>query len=168
MLVVCMESGMRGGELRQLKRKETLKEVNSQEGYFLSDTLYGKGKGDGKPLEYMLNQTALDAMKMYEKTKDENDQCEYLFTAKQIQWQQVSEGYFEGVCREVLSDIVSRRINEHLFRASCATRLLLQGVSEILVSKYVLHHNDLSTLKHYDLRDFKAEKAQIFGKKNED
>ena len=169
MFVVCMESGMRGGELRQVKRKEVYKEVNSEDGYFLTDTIFGKGGGEGKPLEYMINQIALDAMKLYNESKDEEDDNEFLFTVKYNgEYQQVSDSYFETVCRETLSDIVSRRINEHLFRASCATRLLLKGVPEILVSKYVLHHNDLSTLKHYDLRDFKEERSKIFAHIQED
>lgn len=162
MFVTCMETGMRGGELRQLKRTEAYKTIDEKSGYVLSDVLYGKGKGDGKPLEYMINKEALEAIQMYEKTRDKNDGCEYLFVTNYGGIKQVSENYFETVCREYLSDIVSRRINEHLFRASCATRLLLRGVPEILVSKYVLHHEDLSTLKHYDLRDFEEEKAQIF------
>lgn len=162
MFIVCMETGMRGGELRQLKRKEAYKQVDEKLGYVLTDIIYGKGKGDGKPLEYMINREAMEAMKLYEKTRDKNDGCEHLFVTNYGGIKQVSDNYFETVCREYLSDIVSRRLNEHIFRASCSTRLLLSGVPEILVSKYVLHHNDLSTLKFYDLRTFESEKAQIF------
>lgn len=170
MLVTCMETGMRGGELRQLKRLEAYKTIDKTLNYVLSDTIYGKGKGDGKPLEYMINAEALEAMQLYEKTRPKDDGCKYLFVTNYNGVNQVSEGYFESVCREYLSDVVSRRINEHLFRASCSTRLLLKGVSEILVSKYVLHHEDLSTLRHYDLRNFSKEKSQIFATKfsNED
>ena len=163
MFVVAMETGMRGGELRQIKFKELSKTVDEESGYFLTDIIFGKGKGEGKPLEYMVNQVAFDAMKLYAEHRLDCN-CEYLFVTNYNGIKQVSESYFETICREVISDIVGRRINEHLCRASCATNKLLEGVPEILVSKYILHHNDLSTLKYYDLRDFKEERAKIFGK----
>lgn len=163
MFVVCMETGMRGGELRKMKRREAYKDMQDGQTYVLTDVILGKGRGGGKPLQYMMNKATLDAIKMYEQTRDVNDGCDDLFVVKYSgEIKQVSETYFENICNEVISDIVSRRINEHLFRASCATRLLNKGVSEILVSKYVLHHEDLSTLKHYDLREFEEEKNQIF------
>ena len=39
-----------------------------------------------------------------------------------------------------LSDILGRRINPHLFKASCVTYLLETGRPLEAVSKYVAHH----------------------------
>lgn len=161
MLVLAMECGLRGGEIIKMKKSEAYKTIPNNSTFVLTDVIFGKGRGGGKPLEYMMNQETLNALKMYADTR--NDNSEWLFVTKyKGEINQVGENYFETVCREYLSDIVGRRINEHIFRASCTTHLLLRGVSEILVSKYVLHHEDLSTLKHYDLRDFEEEKNAIF------
>lgn len=160
MLVTAMESGMRGGEIRKLKRLEVNKTIGDNTTFVLTDVILGKGRNGGKPLEYMLNQTTLDALKLYHDTRQDN--CDYMFITSYGGYSQMSEVYFENICSEYFSDIVGRRINEHIFRASCATRALQRGVPEILVSKYILHHEDLSTLKFYDLRDFKEERNQIF------
>lgn len=75
----------------------------------------------------------------------------------------VSEQWANDFCSNKLSNILGRRINPHLFKASCVTYLLEQGVDLALVSKYIAHHNDVSTtIKHYDLRDFAEEKNKIF------
>ena len=64
---------------------------------------------------------------------------------------------------KVLSPIVKRRINPHLFKSSCITYLLEKGVDLKVVSKYVAQHNDTSTTSNfYDLRDFEEEKNKIF------
>ena len=160
LLVTAMECGMRGGELIKMKRIEANKIIPEGSTFITTDVILGKGRNGGKPLEYMMNQTTLDALKLYNDTR--NDDNEYMFVTNYGGINQLSDGYFENVCNDYLSDIVGRRINEHIFRASCATRALKRGISEILVSKYILHHNDLSTLKHYDLRTFDEEKNTIF------
>ena len=164
LLVTAMECGMRGGELRNMKRVEASKTIQEGNTFVTTDVILGKGRNGGKPLEYMMNQTTLDALKLYNDSRKEADNSEYMFsTYYGEKYNQLSETYFESVCKEYLSDIVGRRINEHIFRSSCASRALKRGVPEILVSKYILHHNDLSTLKFYDLRTFDEEKNQIFG-----
>lgn len=160
MFVTAMETGMRGGELIKMKRLECYKEIKDGNTYVLTDTILGKGRNGGKPLEYMLNQTALDALKLYNESR--NDNCEYMFVSNYNGYSQLGDTIFESACSEIFSDIVGRRINEHIFRASCASRALKRGVPEILVSKYILHHEDLSTLKYYDLRDFSEERNKIF------
>ncbi|MEX0598113.1 MAG: site-specific integrase, partial [Candidatus Paceibacterota bacterium] len=65
---------------------------------------------------------------------------------------------------EVLSHILGRRINVHIFKNSCITMLLERGVDINLVSKFVAHHEDVSTTQIYDLRDFEEEKGRIFNK----
>lgn len=162
LLVTAMECGMRGGELRNMKRVEANKVIQEGNTFVTTDIILGKGRNGGKPLEYMMNQTTLDALKLYNDTrKDDN---EYMFTTYYgSKFNQLSDNYFENVCSDYLSDIVGRRINEHIFRSTCASRALKRGVPDILVSKYILHHNDLSTLKFYDLRTFDEEKNQIFG-----
>ncbi len=76
----------------------------------------------------------------------------------------MSESWAEYFCSDVLSDILGRRVNVHIWKASCISHLLEQGIPIELVSKYVAMHNDISTtVNHYDLRDFAEEKNKIFG-----
>ncbi len=65
----------------------------------------------------------------------------------------------------MLSDILGRRINPHIFKASAITYLLeVKKIPIELVSKFVAQHEDVSTtMKHYDLRTFEEEKNTIFG-----
>ena len=164
LLVTAMECGMRGGELRNMKRVEANKIIQEGNTFVTTDIILGKGRNGGKPLEYMMNQTTLDALKLYNDSRKETDNSEFMFsTYYGGKFNQLSETYFETVCSEYLSDLVARRINEHIFRSTCASRALKRGVPDILVSKYILHHNDLSTLKFYDLRTFDQERNQIFG-----
>lgn len=88
----------------------------------------------------------------------------YIFTVKYNgEIKQISENWADSFCTNVLSDILKRRINPHLFKSSCITFLLEQGVDIALVSKYIAQHNDISTtLNFYDLRDFEEERNKIF------
>ena len=75
----------------------------------------------------------------------------------------VSNSWANTLCSDVLSDIIGRRINPHIFKSSCITNLLESGVDMNLVSKFVAQHNDIATTStFYDLRDFEEEKSQIF------
>lgn len=111
----------------------------------------------------MINTEALEYLKLWHEQRGYDH--EYLFTTQYGgQPRQMSEGWADYFCSDVLSDILGRRINPHLFKASCITYLLeVKKIKIELVSKYVAQHNDVSTtIKHYDLRDFKEEKNQIF------
>ena len=79
---------------------------------------------------------------------------EYIFTTKYNGGvKMASKECVNGICSDILSDILGRRINPHLFKASAATNLLSKGKDIKLVSKYVCQHNDISTTqKFYDLR----------------
>ena len=91
-------------------------------------------------------------------------ESEYIFTSNvNNKIKVVSQSWGNDLCADVLSPICGRRINPHLFKASCVTHLLEKGVDLKVVSKYIAHHNDIGTTSsYYDLRDFKEEKKKIF------
>jgi site-specific recombinase XerD len=65
----------------------------------------------------------------------------------------ISKEWADDFCTNVLSDILGRRINPHLFKASAITYLLEKGKDIKTVSKFVAQHNDISTTQSfYDLR----------------
>ncbi|MNG21346.1 hypothetical protein D3C84_1056970 [compost metagenome] len=93
-------------------------------------------------------------------------ESEYIFTSTYgKEPKQISESWADYFCSDVLSDILGRRINPHIFKASAITYLLeIKKIPIELVSKYIAQHEDVSTtMKFYDLRSFEEEKNKIFG-----
>ena len=159
-VAVAFNTGARRSEIIQFKTKILDYPITEGQNYILSHNVRLKGKGiDGKIEKYMINFEALKYIKLWiEKRGYEN---EYIFTTKQKN--QISESWGDEFCTNILSPILGRRINPHIFKASCVTYLLESGIDAKLVSKYVAHHEDISTtLSFYDLRDFEEEKNQIF------
>jgi len=155
--------GARRTELIQFKKEILDYEIIEGQNYVLSHVVRGKGASvDGKPLRYMINFDALKYMKLW--IENRNHESNYIFTVKYNgKINHISEGWANGFCQDVLSPICKRRINPHLFKASCITFLLDKGVDLKIVSKYVAQHNDTSTTSNfYDLRDFEEEKNNIF------
>ncbi|ATF13696.1 recombinase [Brevibacillus brevis X23] len=156
--------GARRAEIPQFKTELLDYPIPDGQNYILSHNVRLKGRGeDGKIEPYMINLEALKHMKLW--VDKRGYESEYIFTTKYGGIvKSMSETWADEFCTNVLSDILGRRINPHLFKASCVTYLLEQGIDLALVSKHVAHHNDVSTtIKHYDLRDFAEEKNKIFG-----
>lgn len=163
-LSVAFNVGARRSEIKQFKTEIANYPFPDDANFIYTHNVRLKGAGeDGKVEPYMINREALEYVRMW-LDKREYDH-EYIFTVKHMgKPVQMSSGWSDYFCTNVLSDILGRRINPHLFKASCITYLLESGVKLELVSKYVAHHNDVSTtIQHYDLRDFEEEKNQIFG-----
>lgn len=161
-LATAFRVGARRAEIIQLKCQILDYPVPDNQNYVLSHVVRGKGPStDGKPLEYMV---PLDVLPYWRKWIEARGyESEYVFTTrygKEIK--AVSLTWADDFCANTLSDILERRINVHIFKNSCITYLLESGIEISLVSKFVAHHNDISTTSIYDLRDFQEEKNQIF------
>lgn len=130
--------------------------------YVLSHMVRGKGKGiDGKPIKYMIPLEVIEYIKRWLEVREY--ESDYIFTTKYGgEINKMSKGWANQFCTDVLSDIVGRRINVHLFKNSCVTYLLEKGVDIKLVSKYVAHHESTETTAIYDLRDDESERDNIF------
>ncbi len=161
-LATAFWCGARRSEIVQFQTSIIEKDFPDNETYIMSHNVRLKGAGeDGKIEPYMIPREAYNYMKLWVQNRDY--ESEYIFTTKRGQSLQMAPSWADYFCSEVLSSILDRRINPHLFKASCVTHLLEQGVDINLVSKHVAHHNDVSTtISHYDLRDFEEEKANIF------
>ncbi|PZT57536.1 site-specific integrase [Paenibacillus silvae] len=154
--------GARRSEIIQFKSEIMDYKVPEGQNYVLSHVVRGKGPStDGKPLEYMV---PLEVLPYWQKWLDTRGyESEYVFTTRYgNEIKAMSPAWANDFCTNVLSDMLERRINVHIFKNSCITYLLESGVPMHLVSKYVAHHNDISTTQIYDLRDFEEEKNQIF------
>jgi integrase len=157
--------GARRSEIPQFKSEITTYPVPENQSYIMSHIVRLKGRGlDGKQEPYMVSTDALEYIKLWLEKRGYDH--EYIFTIKYNgEIRPMSPSWADDFCANVLSDILGRRINPHLFKASCITFLLeVKKIPIELVSKFVAHHNDISTtIKHYDLRSFEEEKNKIFG-----
>ncbi|RYI30614.1 site-specific integrase [Bacillus infantis] len=163
-LATAFNVGARRAEIVKFKSEILDYKMPDGQSYVLSHTIFGKGRGEGKPLQYMINTEALEYMKLWVEKRGYDH--EYIFTTRYNgEEKQMAEGWADYFCSDVLSDILGRRINPHIFKASAITYLLeVKKIPIELVSKFVAQHNDISTTtRHYDLRDFEEEKNQIFG-----
>lgn len=157
--------GARRAELIQFRTEILEQEFNYEDGYILTHNLRGKGKSiEGKIIKYMINEDAYKYMKLW--IKNRGYESEYIFTTKYGgKIKPLSVTWANDFCVNVVSKIVGRRINPHLYKSTVVTRLLSEGVDMKLVSEFIAHHESVETTSIYDLRNFEEEKKNIFKKK---
>lgn len=166
--VACaFNTGARRGGIIGFKSECLNQEVKEGQEFIMSNYVREKGASvDGKQVQYMIPVSALYYMKLWiEKRGYEN---EYVFTSRYGgEINQVSLGWADNLCTDVLSDILSRRINPHLFKSSAISYYLSSGMDLKFVSKNIAKHNDISTTSNfYDLRTFDDEKNEMLSKIN--
>ena len=154
--------GARKSEIIQFKSE--IADYIKEEGKNFIETHKVRGKGksrDGKIIAFMVNDEAMKYIKLWlEKRGYEH---EYIFTVKyEGEIKRMSSSWANHFCQEKISKIVGRRINPHLFKASCVTHLLEEGIDIKIVSKYIAHHESTETTGLYDLRDDSEAKNSIF------
>ena len=160
-VATAFNTGARRSEIIQFKTEMLDYSIPKGLNYVMSHTVMGKGRAGGKPIEFMVNEEALKYMRLWVEKRGYDH--EYIFTTSYNGGSQMSDAWANIFCSDVLSDIIGRRINPHIFKASAVTYLLEQGVPMSLVSKHIAHHESVETTSgFYDLRDFEDEKNQIF------
>lgn len=152
--VACaFNSGARRGGIRQFKVECIKDGIPEGKNFVYSNMVREKGRSEtGKVVHYMLNEECVKYVNLWLENRDY--ESEYIFTSKYGgEIKMISKEWADSLCSDVLSDILGRRINPHLFKSSAITRLLLLGKDIKTVSKYVAQHNDVSTTQRfYDLR----------------
>lgn len=153
--VACaFNTGARRGGIVQFKTECVKDGIPEGKSYVLTNKVREKGRGaDGKVVQYMLNEEAIKYIQLW--LDKRGYEHEYIFTTKYGgEIKQMSREWAANLCSDTLSDILGRRINPHLFKASAVTNLLEKGKDIKLVSKYIAQHNDVSTtMSFYDLRE---------------
>ncbi|MEG1009089.1 MAG: site-specific integrase [Clostridia bacterium] len=160
-VAVMWNCGCRRSESIQFK-SEIVGYDRKDKPYVLSHLVRGKGKSeDGKPIKYMIPNEALKYIELW--LSNRGYEHEYIFTVKHNgEICKMGKGWANELCTNVLSDIVGRRINVHLFKSSCVTYMLEQGKSMKTVSKYIAHHESTETTSLYDLRNDDEEREGLF------
>lgn len=155
--------GARRAEINQFKTEMLNYEIQEGKNYIMSHIVRGKGTStDGKPLEFMID---LEVLPYWKKWVDKRGyDHEYIFTTKHGGKESViSDGWANYFCTNTLSHILGRRVNPHIFKASCITYHLDKGVPIEIVSRFIAQHESVeTTIRHYDLRDFEEERDKIF------
>ncbi|WP_413986483.1 tyrosine-type recombinase/integrase [Paenibacillus polymyxa] len=161
-LATAFRVGARRSEIIQFKTEILDYEVPDDKNYVMTHNVRGKGKSiDGKPIQYMIPLDVIPHLKKWVESR--GYESEFIFTTKYgNEIKAMSPAWADDFCSNTLSDILERRVNVHIFKNSCITYLLESGKDIKIVSKFVAHHNDISTTSIYDLRDFEDEKNQIF------
>lgn len=151
-LAVAFNVGARRSEIVQFKTS-ILSQEFSKGGYKKHSPIRGKGRGEeGKRLEYLFYPEALKYIELWIKKRGYDH--EYIFTVGTKDSPRVmSPHWADYFCENTLSHILGRRINPHIFKASCITYLLEQGVKMKIVSKYFAHHESTETTEIYNLSD---------------
>ncbi|WP_231274643.1 tyrosine-type recombinase/integrase [Clostridium botulinum] len=162
--VACaFNTGARRGGIRQFKTEIIDKPIKEGQSFVMSNTVREKGASiDGKPVEYMIPIPALYYIKLWCEKRGYDH--EYIFTVKYGgEYKPISLDWANKFCGDVLSDILGRRINPHLFKSSAVCYYLSHGADLKFVSKNIAKHNDISTTSNfYDLRTFEDEKNEVF------
>lgn len=154
--------GSRRSEIIQFKTEMLDYEIPKDKNYFMSHVVRGKGSSqDGKPLEFMI---PLEVLEHWQKWVDiRGYDSEFLFTTTYNgEPQAMSPSWANYFCSEVLTNILGRRINVHIFKNSCITYHLNNNVPIEIVSRFIGMHESVETTQIYDLREFEEEKDSIF------
>lgn len=162
--VACaFNTGARRGGIRQFEVDFVKEGIPEGKNFVFTNYVREKGKSnDGKRVHYMANQEVIDCCKLWLEHRDY--ESKYIFTTKYGgKINMIGIDWANGLCSEVLSDILGRRINPHLFKASAVTYYLEEGKDIKIVSKYIAQHNDISTTSQfYDLRSDEDEANKLF------
>ena len=161
-VAVMWNVGCRRSESLQFKT-EILNYDAKGKNYVLSHVVRGKGQGlDGKADRFMIPLSIFPYIEKWIATR--GYESDYIFTTlRDGKPVPLGRDWCNRFCTNVLSDIVGRRINVHLFKASAITYMLESGKDIKTVSKYVAQHEDVSTTQaFYDLRDDSAAMDDIY------
>lgn len=122
-----------------------------------------KGRGEqGEIRPLLFDKEALEYMKKWLEVRGDDD-CKYLFVSKQDgEYRQIHESTVNYWFREIISDIVGRRVNPHIVRSSRSTHMLEEG-KDIKVAQKLLGHKQSSTTEQfYDLREDDEDITEFF------
>lgn len=93
-----------------------------------------------------------------------DDDCPYMFVIKHANGdvRQVGEDTFNGWCQGLFTQIMGRRINPHIFRASRATNLVCYQNRSIETAQKLLGHESSETTKIYVVREDEEDADDAF------
>lgn len=159
--VVAFNTAARKAEIVKFKSEIGNYSIEEGQNFAEAHVILAKGRAGGKPVKYLLNQVVLDYINKWLKIR--GYEHEYIFTVKYNGViRQMSENWAGELCSNVISPLLGRRINPHIFRASASTYLMEQGKDIASISKHILHHDSLEVTQRYLLRNDSEDKNKLF------
>ena len=162
-LSIAFYTGSRRNEIRQLKTEIVNYTIKKDATYVTSHIIRGKGKGQmGKVFSVNIPLVALKHASDYVQSRGFDH--EYIFSYKDKRGAEsvIYESWANDFCDKILSKILGRKITPHILRHSAITMYLEKGVDIDIVSKFVAHHEDVSTTQIYDHRDNSGAKNDLY------
>lgn len=142
-------------------------DTGESQNYYLTNTVRAKGKGRlGVVRDFQFGEDAMQAVKKWLEVRGEDDVPElFVRKLKSGETHALQPSAFNSWCSGILSDIVGRTINPHLFRRSRATHLKVHEGVDIKEIQNLLGHQSSETTEIY-ITDPKANSvSSIFRKR---
>jgi site-specific recombinase XerD len=166
---VLYDTGSRRAEFVQLKKEiinyDQIKDKEGNpSGVYKTHDVRTKGKGEqGLPRHLLLSDEAMKHIKLWLDYRGE-DNCEYIFVSKHNdEYQPLHTSAVNYWFKEIISDIVGRRVNPHIIRASRSSHLIKDSDGKLTKAQKLLGHKDSSTTNNfYNLNDDDDDIADMF------
>lgn len=156
-------TGSRRSEVIQLRKEILDYPYVEGKNYYLTHKVRCKGKGlEGEIRPLMFDDQAKEYIRKSLELRGEDD-CPYIFATKyRGELRQLSTATVNYWFSEIISDIVGRRVNPHITRATRSTDILKTGADIKMAQKLLGHKSSETTSKHYDLREDQDDLSDIF------
>lgn len=166
---VLYDTGSRRAEFICLKKEiVNYKQLEDKEGkptgVYRTHDVRTKGKGEqGLIRPLILSDEAMNHIKLWLKHRGEDD-CEYIFVSKHDgRIQKTNESAVNYWFKEIISDIVGRRVNPHIVRASRSSHLIADSDGKLTKAQKLLGHKDSSTTNSfYNLNEDDDDISEMF------
>lgn len=173
MFLVLYDTAGRRAEVIQLKSEIAeydyfTNKKGEVQNFYLSHKVRGKGKGlEGKSIKLMIGEKAMKAIRHWLKYRKETYgvDSEYIFTSWDYEKSELKQINVTTVNSWVdrFGEIIGRKINPHLIRATRATDIVVTEGKDIKFASHLLNHNDSSTTdKFYVIRDEDEDMGDLF------
>lgn len=152
---VFYDTGCRRAEAVQLRKEivdyESVKDKEGNPiGVYKTHDVRTKGAGEqGNLRPLLLSDEAMGHINLWLENRGEDD-CEYIFASKRNgKYEQISLSTVNYWFKEIISDIVGRRVNPHIVRASRSSHLIADNNGKLGKAQKLLGHKDSSTTNNF-------------------
>lgn len=163
------DSGARRSEFVQLRKEvasydQIIDKDGVPVGVYRTHDIRAKGRGEmGEQRPLLLSEEAMEHIKLWLGHRGEDD-CEYIFVSRQNgEYRQIHSSTVNYWFTEIITDIVGRRVNPHIVRASRSSHLIEDSDGKLTQAQRLLGHKDSSTTNNfYNLNEDDEDLSSMF------
>lgn len=133
--------------------------------YYMTDKIRCKGKGKtGKIRQLKFSDYSMNAIKKWLEVRGDDDIPELFIMKNHGKLEAATASTLNDICSNILTPILGRRVNPHIFRSAIASDWVVAQGKSIEAAKALLGHADSSvTRQHYVIGiDEEAEADELF------